>query len=95
MYASLYVTVQSTVYSWLDKLVTDKLDKAAIDSSSVVSPTKNLIPESMVMEWVVSTAAPSSFRPSEFSLPVAAALQLHIHETSRVVTPPVVNLSPT
>ena len=34
---------------------------------------------------MVPTAAPSSFRPSEFSFPVAGALQAHEHETSRVV----------
>ena len=45
-----------------------------------------LISESMMEECVLATAAPSSFRPSEFSLPVAGALQAHGHETSRVVT---------
>ena len=64
MYATLYVTVQSKVYSWLDKLVIYKLNKAAIDSSSVVSPAKNLIPESMMVECVVPTTASSSFRIS-------------------------------
>ena len=51
-----------------------------------MGPAKNLIPESMMVECVVPTAAPSSFRPSEFSLPIADALQLHIHGTSREVS---------
>ena len=64
----------------------DELNGQAIDSMSVVGPAKKLIPETMMAECVVPTAAPSSFRPSEFSLPVAGALQLQKHETSRVVS---------
>ena len=65
---TLYVALQSEVSSWLDKLAIDKLNGRAIESTSVVGPAENLIPESMMVECVVPTAAPSSFRPSEFSL---------------------------
>ena len=64
----------------------DELNGQAIDSTSVVGPTKNLLPESMMAKGVVLTAAPLSFRPSEFNLPVAGALQVQVHETSRVVS---------
>ena len=48
VYATLYVALQSKVYSWLDKPVLDKLDKTVIDPSSVVGPAKNQISGSMM-----------------------------------------------
>ena len=48
VYATLYVALQATVYYWLDKLEIDKPNKAAIDSTSVVCPAQDLIPESMM-----------------------------------------------
>ena len=48
VYATLYVALQSKVYSWLDKPVFDKLNKTVIDPSSVVGPAKNLISRSMM-----------------------------------------------
>ena len=76
VYATLYVVLQSKVYSWLDKLAIDKLNGRAIDPKSVVDPEMTLISESMMDECVVPTAAPSSFRPSEFSLPVGGTQSL-------------------
>ena len=40
--------LQSTVYSWLEKMVDDELNGKAIDSTSVVGPAQKLIPESMM-----------------------------------------------
>ena len=41
----MYVPLQSTVYSWKDKMVANKLNKA-IGFTSVVGPAKRLVPES-------------------------------------------------
>ena len=85
VYATLYVVLQSKVCSWVDKLAIDKFNGRALDSEYVVGPAMTLISESMMVGCVVPTAASSSFRPSEFCLPVAGNLQAHEHETSRVV----------
>ena len=61
-------------------------------------PAKILIPDSMRTQGVIPTTAPLRLRPPETNLPVADDLQVHVHETSRVMSgidTPVVNLSPT
>ena len=69
VYATLYVALQSKVYSWLDKPIFDKLNKTVIEPSSVVGPAKNLISGPMMAESEIPAATPSIFASSEFGFP--------------------------
>ena len=86
MYATLYVALQSPVYPWLEKIVVDELNGQAIDSTSVVGPAKRLIPESNDGVRRGPHSYTIELQAVQINLPAAGALQVHVHENSRVVS---------